>query len=351
MSESEHNADLGFSADTVPLDLVGTSVLALSGCFTVLLPVFEGTIVRALLGSLLVLFLPGYAIVAAAFPRKMFDPQPAEYEESWVFGFLPSTVSDRTFGVLGRVIVAIVLSITTAILTGVVLSFLGVGVRVAPLAEAITALVLVASLVAVGRRLQYPPEERFTLTTDRVVPVVSDFMHPGSRRELAVNVVVVVCLLTSVASVGYAIENVREPEPFTDFYLLSPNGSGEFTMDEYPTEFVEGEPTRLAVAIGNHEGGRTTYTVVGELQQVNGEERVVAEEEFWRTEAVVPANGTWQGTHNIVPTSTGDDVRVVYLLYRGEAPENPTRQNAYRTLDLHVSVTASNETALLDTVR
>jgi len=42
--------------------------------------------------------------------------------------------------------------------------------------------------------------------------------------------------------------------------------------------------------------------------------------------------------HVLEPTRTGEELRVQYLLYAGEAPETPTRENSYRDLHLWIDV-------------
>jgi uncharacterized membrane protein len=55
----------------------------------------------------------------------------------------------------------------------------------------------------------------------------------------------------------------------------------------------------------------------------------------------VADNETWQRTHEIRPTRTGDRLRVQYLLYRGPPPAEPTAETAYRDLDLWIDVTGT----------
>jgi hypothetical protein len=46
------------------------------------------------------------------------------------------------------------------------------------------------------------------------------------------------------------------------------------------------------------------------------------------------------------PEKTGENLRLVVLLYRGSPPENPTAETAYRVLRLGVDVSGGGSAAL-----
>jgi len=46
---------------------------------------------------------------------------------------------------------------------------------------------------------------------------------------------------------------------------------------------------------------------------------------------------TWTNRHAVVPTLAGE-LRIRYLLYRGEPPEQPAPENAYRALHVWTEV-------------
>lgn len=135
-------------------------------------------------------------------------------------------------------------------------------------------------------------------------------------------------------------------ESFSEFYLLAEEKDGELVADDYPTEFVAGESRSLVVGIGNQEHRTTAYTVVVELNrvQIQDNSTQVLDEERLRTfETRLAHNETWERPHTVTPELTGEILRLTYLLYREEPPENPTTDNAYRELHLWVNVTAPNQ--------
>jgi len=182
-----------------------------------------------------------------------------------------------------------------------------------------------------------------------------ELFEPETRLDGALNVLLVVSVLLAVGSVAYAVAVPPQGEQFSEFYLLTENDEGELVADGYPTEFVRGESAPVVVGIGNNEYESTEYTVVVELQRVEAvgggnlsvanatenattEIQVVERERLGELSAQLAHNETWQQSHELSPTLTGENLRVQYLLYRGEPPAEPTRDNAYRSLHLWVDV-------------
>ena len=60
-------------------------------------------------------------------------------------------------------------------------------------------------------------------------------------------------------------------------------------------------------------------------------------------EACIPAEETLA---RVAPTATGEDLRLTYYLYRGDAPSDPSEGSAYRTLSLWVDVSGDGQAAL-----
>jgi uncharacterized membrane protein len=201
--------------------------------------------------------------------------------------------------------------------------------------------------VASHRRNELPADERFTVPyREWLVTGRAELFHPETRLDKALNVLLVVSLLVAVGSVGYAVAVPKQGEAFTELYLLTEGPDGELVADDYPQNFTVGEPRSLYVGVGNHEQRTVNYTVVVELQDVefeNNESRVLQQERLNRFQTTLSHNETWQRNHTVEPTMTGERLRLVYLLYRDEAPPQPTVENAYREVHLWVNVSEASE--------
>lgn len=113
--------------------------------------------------------------------------------------------------------------------------------------------------------------------------------------------------------------------------------------DSYPETVTVGEPESLYVGIGNNEYESVDYTVVVQLQRVEGEgnqSRVTDRVEVDRFSASVDHNETWveERSFTVDGELTGENLRLTFLLYDGDVPLAPTRGNAYRDLHLWIDV-------------
>ena len=316
----------------VPADLAAVVALTLLTVGAVFLPVVRETPLRVVLGLPFVLFVPGYALVAALFPEQGSDPtEDDEVDSSGITG-------------LERVALSFGVSIAVVPLVGLVLNFTPFGIRLVPIVVSLTALVLVLTAVATRRRLALPADERFSVPWREWLRAgKTELLEPETRTDGALNVLLVVSLVLAVSSVGYAVAVPKQGESFTEFYLLTENNEGELVADGYPTEFVAGESQSLVVGVGNQEHRQQAYTVVVELHDVeveNNSTRVLDRERLRTFELQTEHNETWQQPHSVTPETTGERLRLTYMLYQGDPPATPTTENAYRELHLWVNVTA-----------
>ena len=134
-------------------------------------------------------------------------------------------------------------------------------------------------------------------------------------------------------------------ESFTEFYLLTETEDGELVADDYPTNFTVGEAKPVVVGASNQEQAPVNYTMIAELQEVqltgsNGTNvSVTNASELGRYSVRLGDNETDQRRFDVRPTTTGERLRVAFLLYRGEPPADPSVETAYRETHLWVNVT------------
>ncbi|REA03804.1 hypothetical protein DEQ92_11900 [Haloferax sp. Atlit-6N] len=316
---------------TLPADLaVVVAGVALTLVAT-LTPGLEGTPLRVVVGLPFVLFIPGYALIAALFPER--GPPIDAHEDH-----------DRMAGIDGieRVALSFGTSIAVVPLLGLVLNFTPWGIRLVPILVAVSGFTLVATTFAAARRSALPEEERLVVPYERWFAAVrGELFNPASQTDAMLNVVLVVSVVLATASVGYAVAVPKDGESFTELYLLTEDGNDELTADNYPEELVRGEPASLVLGVGNQEHRTVNYTVVAVLQrvEVSNNSTTVLESERLRTFTPrLEHNETWHEPHEVRPTMTGERLRLTYLLYEGAPPASPTVDNAYREVHLWVTV-------------
>ena len=126
--------------ERIPGDLALVILLTFSCMLFVLIPPLDETPVRVLLGLLLVLFLPGYSLVAALFPRR-----------------------DDLDGI-ERIALSFGLSIAVVPLIGLALNYTPYGIRLVPLLAGLSVFTILLALAAgVRRRGVVSEAERFVV--------------------------------------------------------------------------------------------------------------------------------------------------------------------------------------------
>ncbi|MDT3435488.1 DUF1616 domain-containing protein [Haloarcula sp. 1CSR25-25] len=319
----------------LPADLIGVISVVLVTNLAVLLPVVSETPIRIVAGLVFVLFIPGYAFIAALFPEAGTHPDPD--------GEAPSNHEADGIDGIERVALSFGLSIALVPLVGLVLNFTPWGIRLLPILVSLSGLTLVLTAFAAVRRWAVPADERFRVPYRAWVSAGrEEMLAPDSRTDAALNVLLVVSILLAAGSVGYAVTVPKDGDRFSEFYLLTEGQDGELVADGYPTELQQGESRSLIIGIGNQEHERTEYTVVAELQRVErvgNETRVRERTELQRFQPTLSHNETWHRQHEVSPEMTGERLRLQYLLYRGTPPATAEQSNAYREVHLWVNVT------------
>lgn len=335
---------------TLPADIAALIALIILTIGAVFLPIVRQTPVRILLGLPFVLFIPGYALIAALFPGGGELEIASEDETATETGtdqedIVDGPVSESGISGLERVAFSFGTSIAIVPLVGLVLNFTPWGIRLVPIMVALSGVTLVLLGVAAWRRRQLPEEDRFRVPYQEWGTATwAELRYPETRTDGALNILLIVSLLVALGSVGYAVGVPKSGEQFTEFYLLTENEDRELVADDYPTNFTAGESQSLYLGISNHEQEQVEYSVVVELQDVHFENNstiVESQTELRRFQKRVAANETWQLNHTISPEMTGDRLRLTYLLYKGDVPANPTVENAYRETHLWINVSQS----------
>jgi uncharacterized membrane protein len=317
----------------LPLDLV--VVLAVLGVIlTLSLQVSaQPTALRVVLGSLLLFVLPGYVLVAVIFPGN------GGHRGS-------RTAIDRaspTRGITWRERLALSFGASVALVPvlGLLVALAG-PFQQSLLFASIALFVIVGVVLALLRRLQLPPRDRFTVPVGRWADDLSTFLFSGGLRNSALNLVLAASVLLALGAVTVAVAVPQPGTQYTSFALMTEQ-RGDLVSSGYPTEFTLGQSEQLVYTVTNNRAERTQYTVVVEFQQLrtgDGQVTVLSERELARMQTTLEPGQTWRRPHWITPPVAGDNNRVVYTLYRGDAPADGSIRTADEYLQLWVNVSA-----------
>ncbi|MCL7417032.1 MAG: DUF1616 domain-containing protein [Halalkalicoccus sp.] len=277
---------------------------------------------RVVPGLLLLLFVPGYALLTLLFPART-DPG-----DSAADGLDGSERVALSFGLSVALVPLLYLLGYLFSLLNPPSTLMSFGV--------LNGFIVLCMLLGLVRRQELAPSDRFDLPSRRaVVPELSD--RRTDRRGFLADLALGGAILTAIGSFAYAISDPGDGERFTEFQLLSRTQGGEYVAGDYRTVLTAGEPQSQIVGIENHEHARTTYTVVAELQRVDTEgdaaELLERGDRTERTVSVAPGESAYL-EQGVTPDIVDENLRLAYLLYTSDSPIG----EPYRELHLWVDV-------------
>lgn len=181
------------------------------------------------LGILLVLFVPGYVLVAALFPGNK--------ELDWI----------------ERIALSLGLGIAIIPLLGLLLNFSPLGIRFAPIAVTLAAFTVGVGYAAYWRRMRLPVGRRLSATFSLPRPTWMGY----SFIEKLLTIALITSVVVAAATLAYVILAPRPGDRFTEFFILGPSGNAT----GYPTKLNVSQPGNVILGIANYESTNVTYTI------------------------------------------------------------------------------------------
>lgn len=317
-----------FDPAVIAKDLVIVALWLVAAILCIYIPVLNLSALRVVFALPVVLFIPGYLLIAALFPG-----------------------TDDLDGI-ERLALSFGLSIAVVPLIGLVLNYTPWGIRLNPIVVSLVILAAVMILVAQYRRALLTKEERFTVPFRTLAREARDELFaPGqSRLDRALSVILVIAIVAAAATTIYVIVVPKEGEKFTEFYILGPGGKAA----DYPTRFPVGEEQTLIIGIGNHEYRNVTYTVETILMDMSFDpstntSSITAYQPLDTYSATIAHNETRQFPYSFTVASQEYN-RLQFLLFNETVPASgitgQDRINAsYRDLHLWITVRSRGATA------
>lgn len=279
-------------------DLQIAALIIILTIIFVMIPPLNNNPIRTILGIIMVLFLPGYALIAALFPGK------------------------KDLDGIERLALSFGLSIAVVPLIGLGLNFTPFGIRLVPILISLSVFTLAMLIIAHYRRSKLSGEERFEAQFSNIYsPIRSEILNskPGIDRILMI--ILIISILASIITLIYVIVTPKQGEKFTEFYILGDNGKAQ----GYTTQMETGKNSSVIVGITNHEYMLTNYTVDILLENVTLKKMNVR----------LKHNSTWKRKIFFTPEKTGNKLKLEFLLYKEDNFTAP-----YRDLHLWVNVSS-----------
>ena len=266
--------------------------------------------VRVALGLAFVLFLPGYALVAALFPK--------DGEIDWI----------------ERIALSFGLSIAVVPLLGLLLNYTPWGIRLEPIVGTVFLFTLGMCGLAYRRRMEVPPEKRLALSIDLAPPKWKEY----TLVDKALTIALVASIVLAAGTLAYVVATPRPGDRFTEFYVLDANG----TVEDYPSRLNVSENATVILGVVDHEFTAVSYTVEARLVTVQlrynattGQNDTV--EIANATLATIPMGledgKSWESPYTFAIAAPGT-YKLRFLLYEGAPQPTP-----YRGLHLWITVT------------
>lgn len=285
---------------------------------------------RAVAGFGLAFLAPGYALVAALYPRRPAGEIGAPAEA------LPYSPGTRE-----RLALSVGASVALVPVVVVALGLLSLGVDPVTVVGSLSLVTVAFGVIAVARRLTLDPVERYRPPSlvERLT-ALREWVGAGGRVDTALSVALVGAVLLATGAVGYGFAAPTGDQSYVGASLVTESG-GEYVASDYPSTLTVGEPTELTLRLHNDGDAAAALSAVAQLQRVDasGESATVLQREtVAELSADVGAGETVYRDHEVEPTTAGEQLRLTYYVYHGEAPAEPTGESADRQLHLWVDV-------------
>jgi uncharacterized membrane protein len=278
---------------TYPADLILVGIILVVCLGVIYLPFLNTTPLRFVFALPMVLFIPGYSVVAAIFAKE----------------------SDISLN--ERIALSFGLSITVVPLIGFVLNVTPWGIRLDPIVLSLSVFTLVMILVAYYRRSLLPLEQRFSMPFSEIAGAIRKELVSGGKSRIdwffsaTVTLVILLALVTTISS--------------------------------YPNMSLIGHNYPMYISVGNHENRIVTYTIETwmlrtEFNNETNTSHIVTMDPNDRLTFTLAHNETRTIPYNLSVTRTGYD-RAEFLLFNEIVPNfnvaGSDRINAsYRNLHL-----------------
>lgn len=207
------------------------TIIVLSLVLDLLILFYPESLLRKVLGLAFVLFFPGYVFVTALFPEK------------------------KELDNLERLALSFGLSIAIVPLIGLALNYTPWGIRLTPILVSLTVFNLIFALLAIYRREKAINPWIPWISIEKIKEELE--WEQSSKLDKALTVILILAIMTSIATLAYVVTHPKPGEAFTEFYILGPGGKAA----DYPTELFVGENGTVIIGIVNHEHRNVTYYV------------------------------------------------------------------------------------------
>jgi len=256
--------------------------------------IIPSTLIRTSLAIPVILFIPGYVLLATIFPKK----------------------DDIDINI--RIILSFGLSIVIVLIMGLLLS-LTFGIELVPVLLILYIYTITLALIGIYMRKKLPEESRLSISSDRIYDIISQKLKPKNGVDLLLTMIIILMILLTTSVIYFTITVPKVGERYTEFYILNSSG----VANNYPTKVAVNSNTNLLVGVVNHEYSSVNYTV-----QVTMDKQLLTSKDL-----TLNNNEEWEKNVTF-SAKKGSNMELEFLLYKENNFTIP-----YRTLHLWIDST------------
>ena len=277
----------------VPADLVAVAGWLVLAIIAIYLPLPEITPIRVLLTLPLMLFIPGYCVIAALFPKE------------------------GDIDLIERFVLSAGSSMVIVPLIGLGLNFTPWGIHLEPLVISLSLFTVLLTLAAHHSRSLVPYDERFRIS---FTPILRPVRMSQKKSDRVLGIVLALLILIAIITAAYVISVPLEGERFTELFVLGNN----MTAADYPDRIIAGLNYPVYVGVRNHEYRNTLYTIEiwmmrMEFDNVTNSSRIAAMDPAGRVMFPLVHDQNTIIPYNVSVNSTRYN-RVEFLLFDEDIP-------------------------------
>ncbi len=288
-------------------------------CAVIYLPVLNSSVLRPIIALPMILFIPGYTLIAALFPDK------------------------NDIDMIERVALSFGLSIAVVPLIGLGLNYTPWGIRLDPIVVSLIIFTVAMICIAQYRRVVLPMEQRLTIPFHIVLTEIKNEFFPTntSKVDRILSIILLIAIIGAIGTTIYVILVPKEGEKFSEFYIL---GEKKMAAD-YPDILFTGTEYPMYIGVGNHEFRNVTYMIETYLVNMQFDEQtntstITSMDRQDQIPVFLIHNETTILPYNLTSSKTGYN-RIEFLLFNESIPSDTVtgfdRINAsYRDLHLWV---------------
>ncbi|CEG12566.1 conserved membrane hypothetical protein [groundwater metagenome] len=271
-------------------------------------PVLNDTFLRIVFAWTLILFLPGYVLIAFLFPEK------------------------KDMDLIERVALSVGLSAAITPILGLILNFTPFGIRLIPIIIILSSFIVILTILTYLKLKNIPEAECYNenfCLSNIYSKIYSSAKFLENPTDKALFILLIVSVAFCIFTLIFVVSVPKEGEKFTEFYILNTDGNANW----YPVNLTASENFTINVNIVCHE--HPAKSIIYKLKIKWNESDEILYERFilLRDNETFSENFTF--TANIKNTTQDiakDNKKLEFLLYKDDNSE------IYRKLHLWIDV-------------